>query len=974
MDNYRNNLKKLNETTLGLTKVHPHGNVELEVGDAKQPDFHPRVKIKRWDNEVNFSVGLVTDHATGKHTLGADGVTWSNHEYDAKFYELHPHIRDLKDGTRPRPFMEDGGFEFEFTLRQKPSKNTIDLSIQTKALEFLYQPFLTPQEKLEHPNSRKINVEGSYAVYHAEKSGDHTALGGKNYAAGKAFHIYRPHAVDAKGREVWGNLSIDEKAGLLTIILPQAFLDTATYPVWVDPTIGYATKGASAGTNFSSSATQTASLTGGWTTLVSGNVSSISMYVYRPASGTVEASFSQAVYNGATVEPGSASLIVAGSNETTAGAFDGWWTSTVTSTALDPSKYNYLASLWFNGGKTNPPAYYYDSWGSNDPRGGPDNTNAAASTFPSSIPSITQTGIKTSQYFTYGTGGGGSVITSTQSATARIAKKPTKTQLSHARIAKNYSRSQAATANISAGSIYTAPQTATARTAVTKQTSQSAIARIVKNVAGSRTQPSIARIAAHKSRTQPTVARIAANFPRSQSATARIVTNTAGSKVQTGIARIASGLTTTQPAVARIASYYQSSQSATAHILTSAVDTTSQSAVARIASNRAKTQVTIARVAITANKPQSTTARLANTRTKTQPAVARIITDTTRTATQPALGRIATIRTATQPTVARLAKNLAKIQTSTARTATIGSKTESAVARIAQAHLKTQPAGARVAIKGAKPQTSVARIKKTVTRTQITKARLAQTYQRTQASSAHITAAVTTSQPTISRIAINRTTTQPSTARIILSTVPIKNQAALARIAITSTKAQPVTARIIVNVVRTKTQPSIARLSATKVRTQPSKGRLSQTKALTQPAVAHLSITGRNAQGATAHILADVIGHATQPARARLAAHLVATQPATAHIYQTHLGIVTQAATAHISQRYAANQPATASIAVNDKVSEPIILDVIERTAVIDFTDVVEDITLGTDGSIDLGVSVVREEITLGSEYELTII
>jgi len=37
--------------------------------------------------------------------------------------------------------------------------------------------------------------------------------------------------VDAAGTEVWGDLNIDTKAGLLTVTIPQAFLDKAVYPV-----------------------------------------------------------------------------------------------------------------------------------------------------------------------------------------------------------------------------------------------------------------------------------------------------------------------------------------------------------------------------------------------------------------------------------------------------------------------------------------------------------------------------------------------------------------------------------------------------------------------------------------------------------------------------------------------------------------------------------------------------------------------
>jgi hypothetical protein len=37
--------------------------IALEVGDSKQPEFHPQLKLMRWDNEVNLSVRLIHDEA-----------------------------------------------------------------------------------------------------------------------------------------------------------------------------------------------------------------------------------------------------------------------------------------------------------------------------------------------------------------------------------------------------------------------------------------------------------------------------------------------------------------------------------------------------------------------------------------------------------------------------------------------------------------------------------------------------------------------------------------------------------------------------------------------------------------------------------------------------------------------------------------------------------------------------------------------
>ncbi len=138
----------------------------------------------------------------------------------------------------------DQKFEFDVTWKKKPRTNQVNFNIDTKNLDFFYQPDLTPQERAEG-KIRPENVIGSYAVYNKSKKGDYTAMGGKNYATGKAFQIYRPLVTDARGNKVWGDLHVDTGKGLLTVTVPQDFLDKAVYPVVVDPTFGYTVKGSS---------------------------------------------------------------------------------------------------------------------------------------------------------------------------------------------------------------------------------------------------------------------------------------------------------------------------------------------------------------------------------------------------------------------------------------------------------------------------------------------------------------------------------------------------------------------------------------------------------------------------------------------------------------------------------------------------------------------------------------------------------
>lgn len=221
-------MDRLNETTFKQeAKSNPKDKIEVEVGDSKQPDFKPQFKIMRWNNEVNFSM-------RAEEKVGATvKIEDEKVKYITPEYEVHQY-------SKPEAG-EDGGFEFEWVLKSKPSSNILTATIQTKGLDFCYQPIeLTPQE-ISMNATRPENVRGSYAVYH--KTNKHNTLGGKDYKTGKAFHIYRPEAVDANGSKTWCQLDIDEQNGILTVTVPQNYLDESSYPVVVDPTFGYTSVG-----------------------------------------------------------------------------------------------------------------------------------------------------------------------------------------------------------------------------------------------------------------------------------------------------------------------------------------------------------------------------------------------------------------------------------------------------------------------------------------------------------------------------------------------------------------------------------------------------------------------------------------------------------------------------------------------------------------------------------------------------------
>lgn len=150
--------------------------------------------------------------------------------------QIDGRIKYAYETTNVAAFDEDA-HEFEIILKEKPLTNKLQFSLQSKGVDFIYQPELTVEEKKEG-FIRPTHVIGSYAIYHKSKINN-------EYQAGKVGHIYRPQIIDAAGNKVWGDLFIDNSQMIVTI--PQQFLDDAVYPIRhaAGATFGYTTLGAS---------------------------------------------------------------------------------------------------------------------------------------------------------------------------------------------------------------------------------------------------------------------------------------------------------------------------------------------------------------------------------------------------------------------------------------------------------------------------------------------------------------------------------------------------------------------------------------------------------------------------------------------------------------------------------------------------------------------------------------------------------
>jgi len=255
----------------------------IEIGEERHSAPQPYLKLNKWDGEVTLKVDIPYAK-NGEKSLAQNRLRWVNHKYDVEFYPKEPEeiIEKIAGIKHSFTINDGGGVEFDVILKEKPDSNIFEFPIEAQGLKFYYQPPLHPA----HPTwadtngdgkvdtFRPENVVGSYAVYHESKQGDYTKLGGKNYKTGKVFHIYRPKVTDAEGKEIWGELNIDEKAGILTITISQNWLDNAVYPVTIDPNFGYETVGGSFGDLMNDV------IKGSWFTCPEdGTAQSLSMYI-----------------------------------------------------------------------------------------------------------------------------------------------------------------------------------------------------------------------------------------------------------------------------------------------------------------------------------------------------------------------------------------------------------------------------------------------------------------------------------------------------------------------------------------------------------------------------------------------------------------------------------------------------------------------------------------------------------------------
>lgn len=291
------------------------------------------------------------------------------------------------------PIDEDGAFEFQIDFKEKPSKNYLEFSLETKGVKFLPQDKLSDEEKFEGAR-RPANIVGSLAVYMDGKV--NSDIHGMDYRNGKIGHIPRPQLIDANGQKCWGSLSYDKTNNKLRVDIPQDFLDNAAYPVRhaAGLTFGYSSNPA---TSYSM---QNKQLGSGFTSPPNGTALWIKGYVNRSANGT-SYKHSMAIYK----YDGATDLITNSVSEESQFTVSGGFVSLLFANAttalpvLDNTSINQMrVYIWCTSGSYATLNTYYDTGDTNQ---GHEHSSTYTGSWPSTLADGTLSTKKFGLYFEY---------------------------------------------------------------------------------------------------------------------------------------------------------------------------------------------------------------------------------------------------------------------------------------------------------------------------------------------------------------------------------------------------------------------------------------------------------------------------------------------------------------------------------------------------------------------------------------------
>jgi hypothetical protein len=209
---------------------------DIKIGGSSPDKFDPKISASKWGGEfwMDIQHSDVMDKA---ETLRDDRIELVVGDRTHRYY------------TTP-----EGNLEYDIVIDKKPLTNTIELDLNlSDGLRMIKQKSLyddwfaidetlrangqptIPWADFEQDNNRPDNIVGSYMIYTNKKHND--------YKAGKFGIIEAPYLIGANQQKV--KATQEYFGGKLIITMPWDFLNSAVYPIVLDPTLGYTTIGSS---------------------------------------------------------------------------------------------------------------------------------------------------------------------------------------------------------------------------------------------------------------------------------------------------------------------------------------------------------------------------------------------------------------------------------------------------------------------------------------------------------------------------------------------------------------------------------------------------------------------------------------------------------------------------------------------------------------------------------------------------------
>jgi hypothetical protein len=236
--------------------------------------YFPFINVQAQETELNINSYAKMD-LNGQLTL--------NNQLSLKYSSLEPNL-NLNVKSKEIVFnytsydlkcyeLDKSNIEYLIIIKDPLKENFVNFELNIKGLTSYYQDSLLNElnpkdyDLLNDTHAikdkqvmyyRPINIVDSFAFYNSNGI--------------KVLHLYRSIIRDSKGLETFGKYLL--KDNILTINIPQEFLDKAVYPIYIDPTFGKTDIGGT--------------LTGGWsyrmygthvTTVEAGTLTDIWVYI-----------------------------------------------------------------------------------------------------------------------------------------------------------------------------------------------------------------------------------------------------------------------------------------------------------------------------------------------------------------------------------------------------------------------------------------------------------------------------------------------------------------------------------------------------------------------------------------------------------------------------------------------------------------------------------------------------------------------